>query len=377
MMKKLLIATLIITIVIGSLNVSFAAELPLKDISKHWAKDNIMLLYNQRLVGGYPDGTYKPENPVNLVEFLKLATLAIGYKLESGQLVWYENYLNKAIEINLIGKDEYPNPIAALTREQVAKIAVKALAQIEEKPSQELDELIKLNIRDYSKISDDKKQDVIDAYRIGIMAGNPDGFFNPQGTLTRAEMCTIIIRIMDKTKRKPFDASQGYAIKLTNIYSGEQYVVSRPDRKQDIQLTYRLRDKQNLSSGWYFTSYYENLISIGLYPSENSFKTNFYDADAYIKFSLNDYYVPFDIIVYNALNTKALHRNIFIETFNYKFGVDGLKLMALFDKYLGYCTDENSIGLQKKDTVIVGKQKVEFVKLANDNRFTVKLYTNK
>ncbi len=338
-MKKLLCAILIISIFISSFTVLNAAEPILKDISKHWAKNNITYLYNLRYIGGYPDGTYKPNNPVNVAEFLKLATLGLGYKLESGHFVWYENYVNKALEIRLIAEGEFPNMVAPLTREQVAKIAVLAVMNKEEKPSQEYDELIRANIKDFTKIDNLNKQYVIDAYRIGLMEGNPNALFNPKGTLTRAEMCTVVMRIMDKAKRKPFDPEDGHAIILYNTYSGMKYIISRPDKKEEIGLAYLMQNSMGKSKGWYDVIYSPSVdyICSGFFDSEKSFKQSDFNMrmSLHIDLGRNDNIVPtYSINVYDSSKVKDIHTEAMAEAFKYLFGQDYQKAIGVFNKYI-------------------------------------------
>lgn len=378
-MKRLLCVILIISISIGSLTMLDAAEPVLKDISTHWARNNITYLYNLKYIGGYPDGTYRPNNPVNAAEFLKLATLALGYKLESGQYIWYENYVNKALEIGLITEGEFPNMTAPLTREQVAKIAVLAVLNKEEKPSQELDELISLNIRDYAKISNDKKQAVIDAYRIGLMNGNPNGYFNPKGTLTRAEMCTVIIRIMDKAKRQMFDPKNGFAIKINNIYSGEPYVICRPEKKEEIGLAYVMREAQNKDKGWYYVSYYIDHFGCGFYNNEQEFlDASPYEAISHMAFTIylnreiyGSSFKTYDIIVWNSKKAKELHRAPIEEAFQYLFGAEYKKAMALYDKCL--VEDLNGTAKPTDTNYTIGNRKVNIYR-DNSSGFVFNIY---
>lgn len=344
-MKKIVLI-MVICLVFSSFNLTYAAE-PFKDISKHWAKANILYLYGMKYVGGYPDGTYKPDSPVNVAEFLKMATLAVGYKLEIGQKVWYENFLSKALEIGLIESNEYPKVADPLTREQVAKIAVLAALHSEEKPTQELDELITTNIRDFSKISDEKKQYVIDAYRLGIMVGDTKGFFNPKATLTRAEMCTVIIKLADKTKREPFKKENGYGIILNNVYTHDRYVISRPEKKEEIGLAYKMLETQSKNKGWYCVSYVGDgdIISSMFYESNQNFIDDLkMNAALNMYLSRNHNLLPtYDIIVYEAKDVKELHRESISETLKYLFQQDYEKVMTLFDKNIEDCINGTAV----------------------------------
>lgn len=335
-MQKKVIYILILCIVFNSIGV-FAVEPGLKDISKHWAKSNIEYLYQLKYISGYPDNTYKPDNPVSVIEFLKLATLAAGYKLENGPKVWYEQYLAKALEKGIIAEGEYPDLNAPVTRAQVAKIAALACMLNEEAPAQDNDELIKANIVDYPKIQDDKKQYVIDAYNLGLMEGTPDGNFKPSGTLSRGEMCTVIIRIMDKSKRKAFNPDNGHAIILSNMYSGQRYVISRPDKKEEIKLAYILQNAKDKSKGWYILSYNGQDIGCAFFDSEESYKKSFYNISMSLDIRVNydenaasTYYLSVD----EPKKIKGIHQEIINEMFKYLFENDYEKTMVVFNKYL-------------------------------------------
>ncbi len=335
-MQKKVIYILILCIVFNSIGV-FAAEPGLKDISKHWAKSNIEYLYQLKYISGYPDNTYKPDNPVSVIEFLKLATLAAGYKLENGSKVWYEPYLAKALEKGLIAEGEYPDLNVPVTREQVAKIAVLACMLNEEAPAQDNDELIKANIVDYPKIIDDKKQYVIDAYNLGLMEGTPDGNFKPSGTLSRGEMCTVIIRIMDKTKRKAFNPDNGHAIILSNIYSGQRYVISRPDKKEEIKLAYILQNAKDKSKGWYYLTYNGEDISCSFYDSQESFKKSSYNVRMSLDIGVNyneNLAATYYLVVFEPKTVKGVHQEVVSEIFKHVFAKDYEKAMDIFNKYI-------------------------------------------
>ncbi len=51
---------------------------PLSDISGHWAEQFILGLYNQGAVGGYPDGTFKPDDKMTRAQYAALLTKALN-----------------------------------------------------------------------------------------------------------------------------------------------------------------------------------------------------------------------------------------------------------------------------------------------------------
>ncbi|MBT3292648.1 S-layer homology domain-containing protein [Candidatus Peregrinibacteria bacterium] len=90
----------------------------LSDVSKvSYEGQSITYLQERGIVTGFPDGTFKGNNPVNRVEAAKMLLLAADYTLRhvqnSGQFpdiqssAWYEQYALNAVEHGLM--DGYPN----------------------------------------------------------------------------------------------------------------------------------------------------------------------------------------------------------------------------------------------------------------------------
>ncbi|MBP2025634.1 S-layer homology domain-containing protein [Peptoniphilus stercorisuis] len=52
----------------------------LKDINNHWAKEAIEALYGNKMISGYPDGTFKPEENITRAEAVTVLNAAFGRK---------------------------------------------------------------------------------------------------------------------------------------------------------------------------------------------------------------------------------------------------------------------------------------------------------
>ena len=52
----------------------------LKDINNHWAKEAIETLYGNKMISGYPDGTFKPEENITRAEAVTVLNAAFGRK---------------------------------------------------------------------------------------------------------------------------------------------------------------------------------------------------------------------------------------------------------------------------------------------------------
>lgn len=130
-MEKLAEATSGVFRIVSS--ISNFADLP----SDYWAESEIMLLTNNGVINGYPDGTFRPENPVTRAEFAKMILLTLGYSPELPEnptfpdvprQEWYYRYVQGAVKHGLV--EGYPDgsfkPEGNITIAEVLTVIVRA-----------------------------------------------------------------------------------------------------------------------------------------------------------------------------------------------------------------------------------------------------------
>ncbi|WP_225231372.1 S-layer homology domain-containing protein [Solibacillus faecavium] len=176
-----------------------------KDISEHWAEEQIMFLAEKGWISGYPDGTYKPNITITraqaaaiLSEFLALPPLnkTISFidveksfwALESIQLVAQHKIING------IGEGRF-SPHTILTRAQMAQVFYNAgfYSQSANNGENSFDDVNKYYWA-YIAIETMKQE--------GIMAGYTISRFGPNNPVTRAQMAAMIYRIHEKGLNK-------------------------------------------------------------------------------------------------------------------------------------------------------------------------------
>ncbi len=110
----------------------------LGDMAGHWADEDVQALAAQRLVNGYPDGTFRPETTVTRAEFVVLLTGVIGWSGDSGQIKfadiqdipsWARQAVACAVQHGLIRGDQNGrfNPNQPITRAESAVLLDRAL----------------------------------------------------------------------------------------------------------------------------------------------------------------------------------------------------------------------------------------------------------
>ncbi len=174
----------------------FSAFVPVfgaSDYESHWAKDAIQSAINSGIVAGYPDGSFKPEKAVTRAEFFSLVNNAFQFTTSSAVMytdvaanAWYAPIVAKAQAAGYISG--YPDgtikPDGNITRQEAAVVLsrLKSLTAVYQN----------LAFTDASAIGDWSRLAVIAVVEAKIMIGYPDGRFQPQAQIKRAEALVAI-----------------------------------------------------------------------------------------------------------------------------------------------------------------------------------------
>lgn len=205
--KTILVLIMSIALVLTNVTPSLAAETFFQDIpTSHWAHSNVGQMVDKGIIVGYPDGTFKPDKKVTYGEFIKMAIVGItGQALEmgSGGKHWAYNYYKKGVELNLYTENQIPE--RHLDKEIIrADMSLIAANAVEGTVSSSDSAIIEGYVLDMFK-STNRKNAVIKAYFLGILAGYPDQTFRPDQGLTRAESAAVIDRIITPSARVAID----------------------------------------------------------------------------------------------------------------------------------------------------------------------------
>ncbi|MBU1152065.1 S-layer homology domain-containing protein [Patescibacteria group bacterium] len=97
-----------------------------EDVKTEWYATFVCYAKAGGWISGYADGTYKPNNFVIYAEGLKVLMTAFAYEIpdfEGGE--WYAGYVNEAVERGFI--DEGVDPLAEMTRAQMAELLFRVM----------------------------------------------------------------------------------------------------------------------------------------------------------------------------------------------------------------------------------------------------------
>lgn len=171
-----------------------------------WAKDYIEKMAEKKILNGYEDGSFKPNNSITREEFSKIVSLAFGiYSAEAecgfddvSKGDWSYKYIASLSENNIVtgsGNGSF-DKTGNITRQDMAVI-LDRIAQLKG-----INAAAEENaFSDKSDISEYACESVLKMAKLGIMTGRGDGRFEPTATATRAETAKVIYALLELTGR--------------------------------------------------------------------------------------------------------------------------------------------------------------------------------
>lgn len=204
--KKCLIAVLVFTVMLSFSSPAASQTSPFNDLGpNHWCFKDIVKMNARGVVGGYNDGSFKPERPVSQLEAVLMAVHNMGIDLSAVNAdqplpvsvpAWAENGNKReiivAVQRGLIVPDENNfNATASASRAWVAQLMVRMINKNYE-ASQSTSQ--SLPFKDADLIPSWAVGYVDTAFRYKLLSGYPDNSFRPNQTVTRAEMVSMLSR---------------------------------------------------------------------------------------------------------------------------------------------------------------------------------------
>ena len=178
------------------------------DLEGHWSRSQVVALAEAGLVNGMDAHSFEPDRKVTRAMFVTILGRLYGLHedfvapisfsdVKEGD--WFAPYVTWASLSGIVnGYDDGTfGPGREITREQMALILIRycdargIVLPEETRPAAFTDE---------DRISSWALDAVLKSRRCGLVNGREDGRFDPKGTATRAEMCAVIARLMEKTE---------------------------------------------------------------------------------------------------------------------------------------------------------------------------------
>jgi hypothetical protein len=186
-------------IIISLSHPALAATSFLDVTDAHWAARYISRMNAMGIVGGYTDGTFRPDQAVTELEAVLMAIRCMGGNASSAATVpfvvpdWARQDVARALDLGLLKSYEDFYPEAAATRAWVTRLLVRMIGKEEEAinsyelPAFTDSYLIPSWATGYVQVAQASK----------LVSGYPDNTFRPDAAVTRAEMATFLGRAQD------------------------------------------------------------------------------------------------------------------------------------------------------------------------------------
>ncbi|WP_051533695.1 GLUG motif-containing protein [Desulfitibacter alkalitolerans] len=227
------------------------------DISGHWANEVIKEWIEKDLITGYPDGTFKPNSSITRAEFMTLVNKAFGYKDEAqiefsdvNDKAWFMGTVKKAAAAGYIGgyPDGTVRPNNPISRQEVAVVIAKIAGLSAEAESADL-------FTDALSIPGWSKGQIGAAAAAGYMGGYPDGSFRPANNITRAEAVmalnkTLAAMDIDEKVQRVFDKPGTYGPEVgKEVLEGDVWITVSGVKLQNMTIKGDLNITEGVGEG--------------------------------------------------------------------------------------------------------------------------------
>lgn len=197
--KTSLVLVLILVFLLNTVIPAFAFP----DVEEHWAQQDITLLTAKGLIGGYPDGSFRPERGVTRAEFARMLISALNmeesaWALEGGSQLfrdvplthWARVYIQLAWELGIVAgyKDGTFRPDQAINRAEMAAILLRAMRNVGSGEGE---------VSFSDELPDWAEESIILAAKLGLVSGFADGTFRPLEPVTRSQAVAFLNRLLE------------------------------------------------------------------------------------------------------------------------------------------------------------------------------------
>ena len=169
------------------------------DVVGHWAEKSIQKAEEMKVITGYENNRFMPDSYMTRAELVAIINRFLEIQSETDKYIpdvtrqdWFHSDVRKALSAGIIKGDTngYVRPNDYVTREEAAVIMCRAFY------SEADGNVDTLSFKDNDSISSWSRADILTFVKNGYITGYPDGELKPKNNITRAEIITILERII-------------------------------------------------------------------------------------------------------------------------------------------------------------------------------------
>ena len=181
------------------------------DVKGHWAKSAVNNMGSRKIIEGIGGGLFEPDREMTRAEFAAVIVRALGLQPEKGaapftdvsESDWHSAFVKTAQSYGLI--DGYPDgtfrPDDPITREQAMTVLARAkeLTGLKAKLHDGADEAVLQAFADAAEVSGWAVAGIADNVRAGIVTGRNGTEIAPKAHVTQAEVAVMVQRLLVKS----------------------------------------------------------------------------------------------------------------------------------------------------------------------------------
>ena len=217
-MKKTLSLILAVIMCFGMMSTVFAAEMNFDDVQPDaWYYEDVKYAVENGLINGKTENLFAPASSLTGSEAIKLAAcinqlyVEGSVSLKSG-FPWYKPYVDYCKENGIIAEDKNYPIDRPITRGDFVVIFANALPE---------EAYTQINDIEYGEIPDVEEgreyyEPAYKLYRAGILTGSGEAHkLFPDNPIIRAEVAAIVTRMVDESRRVPFEMGHYQELQIT------------------------------------------------------------------------------------------------------------------------------------------------------------------
>ncbi len=246
-MKKFIATTLGALLLTASMmpTMQVKAKEPFSDLEGLGAKNDIMYLYEKNIIGGFEDGTFKPNQPITRAQVSSMLVKALDYELIENPTVNFKDVTNKSGYYRILatvsekgilrGDNGYMRPNEPTTRGQMAAILRRSFDLPLEKQATFVD----------VSPANGFSSDINSIAKNRITGGYQDGTYKPANSVTRAQFSSFLVRALDDKMKvssyKSYVGKKGTEIEqdgwLYTIKDNKLHKINQKTREEIVLLS--------------------------------------------------------------------------------------------------------------------------------------------
>ncbi|WP_337102025.1 S-layer homology domain-containing protein [Paenibacillus sp. YIM B09110] len=181
------------------------------DVEKHWAKEAANDMGSRLVIHGVNETTFNPDAEITRAEFVAMIVRGLGLRLGEGAHsfsdvatdAWYASAIQTALDYGLVSgyEDGTFQPNAKITREQAMVViaqAMKLTGLAKETGVPDKDAVLG-KFADSANMGAWATDSIALAAEAGLINGRSDGKLEAKATVTRAEVATLIQRLLKQS----------------------------------------------------------------------------------------------------------------------------------------------------------------------------------